>query len=141
MEQNQQLQNVQDNLENRLPVNLRHRLSSTQTQIFLAYHQQKQIKTENIYSLVSRIKSMLVPMTVILAIPTQPNNIEISILAQYLKESHPLITLEEVVIALKMNASNQFPKKIEHYAHLRSPSREQCLYLLDCHLMALARHL
>ena len=76
---------------------------------------------------------MLVPMTVILAIPTQPNDIEISILAQYLKESHPLITLEEVVIALKMNASNQFPKKIEHYGQFSGTYLSDIIYQYQDH--------
>ena len=133
MEQNQQLQNVQGNPENKLPENLRTRLSSTQQQIFLAYQKHERMKVESLDSLSSRIKAMLVPMTVILAIPTQPNDIEISILAHYLKENHPLLTLEEVVIALKMNSSNQFPKKIEHYGQFSGSYISDVIYQYQDH--------
>ena len=91
------------------------------------------MKAESLDSLSSRIKAMLVPMTVILAIPTQPNDIEISILAHYLKESHPLLTLEEVVIALKMNASNQLPKKIEHYGQFSGSYISDVIYQYQDH--------
>ena len=108
MESNQQLQNVQEQ-ENRLPANLRTGLSSTQ-QRFFSLPKARTDESESLDSLSGRIKAMLVPMTVILAIPAQPNDIEISILAHYLKET-TIANLRRGCYCAKMNASNQFPKK------------------------------
>lgn len=108
-------------------------MSSTQTQIFLSYHRQEKLKDEDLDSLTERIRALLLPFSIILGINTQPTDIEISVLAQYLKESHPLIALEEVVVALKLNNSNQLPKKIEHYGTFSGSYLSDVIYQYQDH--------
>lgn len=76
---------------------------------------------------------MLLPFSIILGINTQPTDIELTVLAQYLKEAHPLLALEEVVIALKLNNSNQLPKKIEHYGTFSGSYLSDVIYQYQDH--------
>lgn len=75
----------------------------------------------------------MLPFSIILGINTQPTDIELSVLAQYLKDVHPLVTLEEVVVALKLNNSNQLPKKVEHYGTFSGSYISDVIYQYQDH--------
>lgn len=54
-------------------------------------------------------------MSVVIGIGTQPSDIELMVLAQYVKEYHPAHTVEEIKVAIEMNNAGKFHKKIEHF--------------------------
>jgi RNase H-fold protein (predicted Holliday junction resolvase) len=73
------------------------------------------IQNEQVDSVSRRLKALLLPISVLVGLNTQPTDLELSLIAQYLKEMHPLLTIEEIIVAMKLNCSGHFNKKIEHF--------------------------
>lgn len=65
--------------------------------------------------LLEKLKNELAVMFVTLGFEAQPTEIEIVVVSKSLRKFHEMLTIEEILCALELNANSKLTKKIQHF--------------------------